>query len=99
MSVVRPTYSLALIKGLVSDGSWVLTVTAENDAMALGLDQDDIRDCICNHLNESHFYKTMPSEKNPNLMQDVYHITYDDHPLYVKLQVNVHAVVISFKER
>jgi len=48
-------------------------------------------------LEETHFYKTMPAEKNPNLMQDVYHITYQGQRVYVKLQVNVEAVVISFK--
>jgi MqsR (Motility quorum-sensing regulator) toxin of toxin-antitoxin system len=31
-------------------------------------------------------------------MPDVYHITYQDQRLYVKLQVNVGAVVVSFKE-
>jgi len=99
MSAVKPTYPLTLVKGLINDGSWVLTAVAEDDAMALGFDQDDVRDCICNHLSETHFYKTMPSEKNPKLMQDVYHITYENQPLYVKLQVNLNAVVISFKAR
>jgi hypothetical protein len=31
-------------------------------------------------------------------MQDVYYITYQGQRLYVKLQVNVRAVVVSFKE-
>ncbi len=30
-------------------------------------------------------------------MQDVYHITYLGELLYVKLQMNVEAVVVSFK--
>jgi hypothetical protein len=33
------------------------------------------------------------------LMQDVYYIAYANQRLYVKLQVNVEAVVVSFKER
>jgi hypothetical protein len=41
----------------------------------------------------------MESEKKPGLMQDVYYISYQDLQLYVKLQVVVNAVVISFKER
>ena len=32
-------------------------------------------------------------------MQDVYYITYQELRLYVKLQVVVNAVVISFKEQ
>jgi hypothetical protein len=41
----------------------------------------------------------MESDKKPGLMQDVYHITYRDERLYVKLQVVVDAVIISFKEQ
>jgi hypothetical protein len=81
----------------MQDGSWFLTLPAEDGAMALGFDPDDVYDCIVNFLSETHFYKTMESEKKPGLMQDVYHITYEGARLYVKLQVNVHAVVISFK--
>ena len=40
----------------------------------------------------------MESGKKKGLMQDVYHITYQEKRLYVKLQVNVQAVVVSFKE-
>ena len=51
-----------------------------------------------NQLNETHFYKTMPAEKKPGLMQDVYRITYQGRRLYLKLQVvNGWAAVISFK--
>ena len=96
-SNVNPSYPLDQIKGFMKDGSWFLTVPAEDGAMELGFDQDDVYDCIVNYLSETHFYKTMESEKKPGLMQDVYHITYRNHRLYVKLQVNVGAVVISFK--
>jgi len=40
----------------------------------------------------------MESEKKKGLMQDVYYITYQGVRLYVKLQVNVQAVVVSFKQ-
>ena len=58
----------------------------------------DMYDCIVNHLSETHFHKTMESEKRPGRMQDVYYITYRAIRLYVKLQVCGDAVVISFKE-
>jgi motility quorum-sensing regulator/GCU-specific mRNA interferase toxin len=96
---MKPTYALGLIKGLVQDGSWAVTVTALDTAVELGFDEEDIYDCIVNHLEESHFYKTMESEKKPGLMQDVYYIAYQDRQLYVKLQVVVNAVVVSFKQR
>jgi hypothetical protein len=96
---MKPTHDLALIKGLMKDGSWTVTVTALDTAVELGFDDEDIYDCIVHHLEETHFYKTMESEKKPGLTQDVYYITYQDLHLYVKLQVVVNAVVISFKER
>ena len=94
----KPAYSLALIKGLMKEGEWFLTVSALDAALELGFDKDDVFDCIVEHLQETHFYKTMESEKKRGLMQDVYYITYQNERLYVKLQVNVRAVVISFKE-
>lgn len=95
--VVKPTYSLTLIKGLIRDSSWLLTGSARDTATALGFDDEDVSDCIVNHLEETHFYKTMQAETRRGLMQDVYYITYQGIRLYVKLQVNVQAVVISFK--
>ncbi len=82
----------------MADGSWVLTTSALDAALALGFDEDDVFDCIVKHIEATHFYKTMESEKKRGLMQDVYYITYQDQRLYVKLQVNVQVVVVSFKE-
>ena len=93
----KPTYPLAQIKGLIGDGSWIIRESALDAALEMGFDEEDIIDCVVKYLEETHFYKTMPAEKNPNLMQDVYHITYQGQRVYVKLQVNVEAVVISFK--
>ena len=98
LSVQKPSYSLAQVKGLMKDGGWILRESALDTAVELGFDQDDVYDCVVNHIEETHFYKTMESEKKKGLMQDVYHITYQEQRLYVKLQVNVQAVVVSFKE-
>lgn len=95
----KPSYDLGLIKGLMKDGDWILTVSAMDTALERGFDEEDVYDCIVNHLDETHFYKTMESEKKPGLKQDVYYITYRKEALYVKLQVNVRAVVVSFKKK
>jgi hypothetical protein len=95
--MATPTYGLKLIKGLMKDGSWYLTETARDTATELGFDEEEVFDCIVNHLEETHFYKTMESTSHSGLMQDVYHITYSGELLYVKLQMNVEAVVVSFK--
>ena len=97
--VEEATYPLDWLKQLFGQSRWMVTLTAQNSALDLGLDEDDIFDCIMNDLAETHFYKTMPAEKNPELMQDVYRITYQGRRIYLKLQVvGDWANVISFKE-
>jgi hypothetical protein len=96
---MHPTYPLTLVKGLMKDGSWRITDSALDTAGELGLDEDDIYDCIVGHLAETHFFKTMQAEKAPQGMQDVYHITYQGFRLYVKLQVRDDAIVVSFKDK
>ena len=81
------------------DGSWYLTESARDTATELGFDEEDIYDCVVNCLAETHFYKTMAATAKAGLMQDVYYITYYKQRLYVKLQMNIQAVVISFKSR
>jgi hypothetical protein len=97
--VEEATYPLDSVKQLFRQNRWMVTLTAQNGALNLGLDEDDIFDCVTNNLAETHFCKTMPAEKNPELMQDVYRITYQDRRIYLKLQVvSGWANVISFKE-
>jgi len=82
----------------MKDGCWFATGAALDSAGQQGFNENDIYDCIVNHLSDSHFHKTMASEKKLGLMQDVYYITYQTVRLYVKLQVCGDAVVVSFKE-
>lgn len=99
--VPGPTYELAEIRSLIAGGFYWITKSAMDGAFALGFDDQDIRDCV-GLLNETHFHKTMPSQKMVGLMQDVYGITYEQKPIYLKIQIrkarkDVCAVVISFK--
>lgn len=55
----------------------------------------DIPACV-EALQPSDFHKTMPSHKKPGLIQDVYLTTYCGRALYVKLQLSIKAIVISF---
>ena len=97
--VDEATYPLDWVKQFIKRNLWMVTLAAQTCALDLGLDEEDICDCILNHLGETHFYKTMPAEKRPGLMQDVYRITYEGHHIYLKLQVeNDWAAVISFKK-
>lgn len=96
----NPHYSLEEIKQLVRNGQRVITYQATLDADYIGFNHESIYSVVLD-MNESHFYKSMVSEKNPLLWQDVYHYQRDgiDMILYVKLQINKNAVVISFKEK
>jgi hypothetical protein len=70
------TYPLERVKQLFRQKHWFVTLTAQSSALDLGLDDEDIADCIMSCLTEAHFYKTMPAKKRSGLMQDIYRITY-----------------------
>jgi hypothetical protein len=66
----EPTHDLEAIKAAFSQaGDLNLTGTALRDAFALGYGRQEIVDVI-QTIDRQYFYKTMPSEKNPGLMQD-----------------------------
>ena len=71
-----PRYDLSIVKRLVSEKQYKITTSALQSAHAMGFDEEDICDCIVDFLNETHFYKAMPSERFPGLWQDVYKINY-----------------------
>lgn len=95
-----PYYDLQVVKTLMREGLYRITTSAMQSAHLLGFFQDDICDCILRHLNETHFYKSMQSEKFPDLWQDVYKLNYRGVRVYLKLQIGYvgRSVVISFKE-
>lgn len=97
---MEPTYELFEIQGSIRQDKFYITETARQTAALVGFLDDDIAECVVDHLQESHFYKTMPAEKIAGLMQDVYKITYRGKRLYLKLQINKggNAVIVSFKE-
>ena len=96
---MEPTYELCEIQEAIKQDKFYITETASQTAALIGFLEDEIVECVVKHLDESHFYKTMPAEKVPGIMQDVYRIAYQDERLYIKLQINKggNAVVISFK--
>ena len=94
------TYSLNEIQLRLRDGRFTITVSGMQGALQMGLDDEDIVECICEELRDSHFYKTMPAEKLPGMWQDVYRIRFRGQRVYLKVQINARgkAVIISFKE-
>jgi motility quorum-sensing regulator/GCU-specific mRNA interferase toxin len=96
-----PTHDLEKIKTVFSNTTDLnVTGTALRNAFALGYGRQEIVDVI-QTIKPGHFYKTMPSEKNPGLMQDVYRVPDGDLELYVKFTSDLVAEfkLLSFKER
>jgi len=94
------TYDLEQIKGKIRQGRFVVTAAALDGAFLLGFDRYDIEECVLG-IDDGDFYKTMPAEKRPGCMQDVYRPCYLTIHLYVKLQLTQsleQAVVIAFKK-
>ncbi len=100
----KPHYDLEELKRLVRQGRWIVTKTAEKDAVTLGFSRAEIKEVILG-LRRGDFYKSMTSIYNHSLWQDVYkpRINLPDKEesleLYVKLQKSFDekCVIISFK--
>jgi hypothetical protein len=95
----KPYYSLSDIQALVKSGERFITHAAMIDGSYIDFSVDGIYSTVL-ALKESDFYKSMQSDKNPLLWQDVYHHKHrtTEIKLYIKLQIKARAVVISFKE-
>ena len=96
--IKKSTYGLETIKSMIRDGQYRITGSALQGAFALGLDEDNILMAVLD-LECEDLYKTMQSRAVPGLWQDVYHIRYNGYLLYIKLQISISAIVISFKEK
>jgi hypothetical protein len=93
----KPTYDLEKVKEQVRAGKHRITGSAFQGACALQLDQTDIADCVL-ALDEGDFFKTMVADSGLGKMQDVYRPTFQSTPVYLKLQHDDAAWVISFKK-
>jgi len=91
-------YSLQTIKELIEKEKYVVTLSARQSYTALGLNDDEVLEVI-DKLTPKHLYKSMTSYANHTVWHDVYHSRHNEIELYVKLQVNENAIIISFKEK
>jgi len=98
--VLRPTpsYPLEEIQAAVRHGRYLVTRRAAGDAAGLYFDEDDVKQCVLELLDED-FYKSMASRRIPGRWQDVYRRRYLGVAIYLKVQMTAdgRAVVISFK--
>jgi len=95
---IKPTYNLDTLQSLIKRHDYLITMSASNGAISMGMNDADIVTAVM-QLKADNFYKTMQSEKIPTLWQDVYHLEFKGKTLYIKLQITANAVIISFKEK
>lgn len=96
----RPRYPLTSIKAAFNDVTRLnRTMTATSDAEDLGMDEQAIVDVIVG-LTSRDFDKSMPSDRNPTVRQDIYKPIVEGRELYVKFTSDSQGelLLISFKE-
>ena len=96
----RPHHALASIKATFSTTSTLrITRTALSCAERLGITLQGIV-ALIQGMSRAHFYKSMTSDADSTVWQDVYHVPHGGVLLYVKLTTNVEGyLVISLKEK
>jgi motility quorum-sensing regulator/GCU-specific mRNA interferase toxin len=83
----KPHHDLATIKLAFSMGKGLTTRIATQDATGLGYSSDDIK-AIIQAIDKAHFYKSMTSNHDATVWQDVYHVPRAGGTLYVKFTDN-----------
>jgi motility quorum-sensing regulator/GCU-specific mRNA interferase toxin len=96
----KPHYSLTTIRAEFSVVSKLrMTFTAVQHAEALGFDRAGVVEVI-RSITGKCFYKSMTSEHNNKVWQDVYHVPAGSLLLYVKFTMSADGhLLISFKEK
>jgi motility quorum-sensing regulator / GCU-specific mRNA interferase toxin len=95
-----PHHDLDAIKQVFSMGHGLVTRIAIQDAAGLGYGSTEIT-TIIQTITKGHFYKSMTSNYNASVWQDVYHVPHSGRTLYVKFTDNGGSqfTLLSFKEK
>lgn len=75
-----------------------LTLSAQSGIRSLGMSWHEALECI-QALTRQDFYKSMTSQVDHRVWQDVYHGHYGSTALYIKISKAGEYFVISFKEQ
>ena len=93
----KPHCSLSVVHTLVEQGQVRATMTALSGAAAMDLGFDDILDVI-RALTVGDFYKSMTTQADHRVWQDVYRPSTPVGDVYLKLTVIDDLLIVSFKE-
>ena len=98
----KPHYRLADIQGNVRTvGIASFTLTARRNGLAMGLTTEEMVNIVC-ALSYEDFYKSMTTNEDSRLWQDVYHATLSTGKMaYIKVTgfADGRAPIIQFKEK
>ena len=97
----RPRYPLEQVKAAFADAARLnRTMSAAEGDKALGMDEQAVVEVIARLTAAQDFDKSMPSDFDPAIRQDVYKPVVDGRELYVKFTRDWQGglLLISFKE-
>lgn len=96
----KPHYPLSEIQAIAATaGMHAFTQTARANSLLMGLTDAQALAVVVS-LSASMFFKSMTTERNSRVWQDVYHAPCPNgKKAYVKLTLQAGAVVIQFKEK
>jgi motility quorum-sensing regulator / GCU-specific mRNA interferase toxin len=92
-----PHCKLTVVKAMVSAGQVRATRTALEGGAALGLDFEDMLAVVLT-LKSANFFKSMTTNMDHRVWQDVYRPATSVGKIYLKLTVIDDVVIVSFKE-
>jgi motility quorum-sensing regulator/GCU-specific mRNA interferase toxin len=94
-----PHCKLTAVKALVEANKVRATASAFAGARSLGIDDLDGICAVLLALEPRHFYKSMTTQADHRIWQDVYHAsTQAGDAVYIKLTVIEDVLIVSFKE-
>lgn len=97
MEKPTPHCKLAVVKSLVEAGQVRTTQSARLGATAMGLALSDMLAVVL-ALKPADFYKSMTTQADHTVWQDVYRPSTRSGGLYLKLTVINDVLIVSFKE-
>lgn len=94
-----PTYNLESIKDAIREGRWSMTFTARRDIFGIGGDDSEAEKIVLS-LERKDFYKSMTSNGNHKIWQDVYHPEWRKKKLYFKITIDEEGyLLLSLKPK
>ena len=97
MEKPTPHCKLLVVKALVEAGKVRATSSARLGATALGLDLPDML-AVVMALTPADFFKSMTTQAEHTVWQDVYRPSTQAGDVYLKLTVIDDVLIVSFKE-